>query len=110
MACEPCLFDCGPQSPLEVDPPLTDAAPADTVQVGAVNQATQQRDPLRPVLVDVIQRRAGIEARAPAKVDASAKPAHGLHRRSGDRERLAAGPAKTIILSLGVARLVGSKQ
>ena len=48
------------QKRFEMHSALSDTTPSDAVQVGAIDQPTQGRQPARPVLVDVVERRARI--------------------------------------------------
>src|SRR5436189_627339 len=49
------------------------AAPADPVQVIAIDESADRRDSVRTVAIDVIERAAGIESRFPAEANAAAQ-------------------------------------
>ena len=69
---------------LQVDSRRADAAPADAVEVVAVDQPAERRDAARAVLVDVVERHAGVEAGSPAEPDAVAEPADRLEQAADD--------------------------
>ena len=58
------------QQRLDVELALADAAPADRVEVVAVDQAPEQRPAARAIAVDVVERAAGIEAGRVAEANA----------------------------------------
>src|SRR5258705_230004 len=62
-----------------MDLSLPNPPPADRLQVDLVDQATERPDPARGVAVDVVERRAGIEAGSLAKTDAFGEQAADRH-------------------------------
>ena len=55
---------------------LQDAAPAQAVQITAIDHPPQETEPLRPVLIDIVQRHARVKPGGPAELNAAAQPAH----------------------------------
>ena len=70
-----------------MDLPLPDAAPAGRVEVHAVDQATERRDALAGIAVDVVERFAGVETGPPADLDAAAEPPERPQAKALQRER-----------------------
>src|SRR5262249_51073894 len=105
-----CLLDGSLQGSFEVHPPDANAAPAHAIEIEAIDESAQRRDSLRPVFIDVVERRARIEAALPAEGDAVAKPAAGLHHRFGESgtqtEQQTGRRAKALVLGPGEAGLV----
>ena len=80
-------------------------------EIAAVDQPAERRDALRPVLVDVIERHAGIEAVLPAEVDAAAQPARPSSSASARAaNRRPPGPRSRSYSCLRVAAPVGVEQ
>ncbi len=90
--------------------PDANAAPADGVEIEAIDETTQRRQALRPVLVDVIEHDAGVEAVLPAEVDAAAQPARSLHQPAHGGEPQTARPAQAVVLVAREAAPVGIEE
>ena len=99
------------QQSFEMHAALPDAAPADAVEIVAVDQPAQRRHAPRPVLVDVIERDAGIEAGFASRDECPRSAGRALHRRSDvSAVQRAARPRKSVVLGFRVAPLVGIQQ
>src|ERR1043166_1977055 len=85
----------------------TDAAPAYPVEISAVDPSADGRNAPCPVFVDVIKRRARIEAGAPAELDAAAELADAFHQPTCWGKTESARRTQAIEFSLGVAGFVG---
>src|SRR5262249_39661713 len=79
-------------------------------EIKAIDESSERRYPLRPVLVDVIEHGAGIEAVLPAKPDAAAQAAGALHQPANWREPKAAWRAEAVVFIARVATAVSVQE
>src|SRR5437660_799724 len=93
-ACRVSLLDGGSQCLLQERSADADRPPADGVEIDAIDETAEQRDALRPILVDVIQHQAGVEAVLPSQSDAAAQASRSLHEPTREGESQAAGLAQ----------------
>src|SRR5262249_44375963 len=97
------LCDRRSQGLFQQPSPDTDAPPTDGVEIKAIDESSERRYPLRPVLVDVIEHGAGIETILPAKPDAAAQTAGTLHQPAHRCEATAAWRAEAVVFIARVA-------
>src|SRR5262249_54848186 len=100
------LFDEGAQYLCEMHLALADATPANTVEVGPVEQTSEGRNPLRPVLVHIVERYPRVKACLPAQADTATQTTKRLHGPPCDGKRQTAWRHEAIILCFGVATLI----
>ena len=104
------FFDRRLQQPFEMQLALADAAPADAVEIGAIDQPPQRRNALRTVFVNVVEGLAGIEAASPTQGDAAAQPANRLQHAALEGERKTAGLTQAVVFLFGVTGCIGVEE
>src|SRR5688572_7182832 len=100
------FFDDRLQQPFKVLATLTNAAPADAVEITPIEKPAQRRHALSLVGVDVVEHDAGVEAVLPARADAAADATDSFHRCLHDGEMPAARPRQAVVFLFGVTATV----
>ena len=101
---------------LQMNLALPDAAPADRVEKGPVDHAADRADTLRLVLVDIVERRTGIEAGGDPRLHAGGKPGAHADRGAADspietsRRKQIERRCEPVGLIAGVAGAVGIEE
>ena len=98
------------QSFIQIRFALADAAPADAVQVRFVDKATKRARAVRFVLVDVIERKTGIETTTPADLDALTQSTRKFQSSASDCEPCAAIVLQALMFVRRVSALIGVYQ